>query len=199
MTAADITGGLSHESKMPGPAWGIPASSCHRGKHLAQQEGTTCSKCYALKNFYNMSNVRTAFDRRLRALNHPEWVDHMVELVEPHHWFRWFGSGDIQGVRNLHRIFDVCERTPHTNHWLPTRERGYVKRVLKTRRVPGNLALRLSMDRINAPLIPNGFDLPVSAVSDNGQHDCPSHLQGNSCGRCRRCWDPTENVTYRKH
>ena len=46
--ADEITGGLSRPSKMPGPAWGLPASRCKTGAKLAGGPGTTCSSCYEL-------------------------------------------------------------------------------------------------------------------------------------------------------
>ncbi len=196
--AIAITGGLSSESKMPGPAWGIPASACHRGSRLAKQEGTICSNCYANKNFYVMANVRPAFERRLRAITHPAWELAMTTLIRGNEYFRWFGSGDIQGFRHLHRIFNVCEATPATRHWLPTRELRYVREVMSRRPRPENLTIRISGDRVNEMPEPNDLGLPVAGVSDT-KYDCPALHQGNSCGRCRRCWDPTENIIYHAH
>lgn len=196
--AIEITGGLSAESKMPGPAWGIPASACHRGSRLAKQKGTVCSNCYANKNSYTWSNVRPAFERRLRALKHPRWKEAMITLVKGRDYFRWLGSGDIQGARHLHKMFDVCEATPDTKHWLPTRETDYVGKVLKVRAKPDNLALRISADYINEPLKPNSLGLPVAGVWDTN-YDCPASQQDNACGDCRRCWDPKANVIYRNH
>ena len=50
--AREITGGLSKPSKMPGPAYNLPASQCITGAKLVNVKGSTCSGCYALKGNY---------------------------------------------------------------------------------------------------------------------------------------------------
>src|SRR6516225_1349830 len=61
--AEHVTGGLSWPSKMPCPAWGIPATRCRSGSVLAGQEGTTCSACYAMR----VATRSTAFRRSWRS------------------------------------------------------------------------------------------------------------------------------------
>src|SRR4051794_17061788 len=47
---------LAHTTKMPCPAWDISAFRCRIGSVLAQQEGTTCSRCYSRKGrFWNLN------------------------------------------------------------------------------------------------------------------------------------------------
>ena len=124
--AREITGGLSKPSKMPGPAYNLPATACITGAKLAQIPGTVCYGCYALKGRYRFRNVRLALARRLESLSHPQWVTAMTILIkgEPH--FRWHDSGDLQSVQHLKNIFEVCNNTPGTSHWLPTREAGFL-------------------------------------------------------------------------
>ena len=47
--AKEITGGLSKPSKMPGPAYNLPAQACITGAKLVQIPGSVCEGCYALK------------------------------------------------------------------------------------------------------------------------------------------------------
>ena len=48
--------------------------------------------------------------------------------------------------------------------------------------------------------LPLGYRLPVSTVSSGkgsiprGAHICPAPNQGNQCGSCRACWDPSVKV-----
>ena len=58
--ARKITGGLSKPSKMPGPAYNLPAWHCQTGAKLRKIEGTPCFGCYAMKGRYRFSNVRAA-------------------------------------------------------------------------------------------------------------------------------------------
>ena len=46
--AEKIVGGLSKPSKMPGPAYNLPASACITGQKLAKVPGSVCAGCYAL-------------------------------------------------------------------------------------------------------------------------------------------------------
>ena len=47
--ARQITGGLSKPSKMPGPAYNLPAVACKTGAKLVKIKGSVCAGCYDLK------------------------------------------------------------------------------------------------------------------------------------------------------
>ena len=195
--AEKIVGGLSKQSKMPGPAYNLPASACITGQKLAKVPGSVCAGCYALKGRYRFNNVQAALQRRLQAIESPEWVEAMIVLIKPHKWFRWHDSGDIQSLKHLENIFRVCRATPGTSHWLPTREAQFLKR-LKVNQVPRNLIIRMSSHMIDQA--PVNFWPWTSTVTSGEGRSCPAPEQGNSCGSCRQCWDrSTPNVCYGKH
>ena len=192
--AKEITGGLSKPGKMPEGSYNLPASACQTGAKLRKIPGTPCHGCYAFKGRYNFSNVQKALARRLKSLNHPQWVEGMTTLVKKKKHFRWHDSGDIQGVAHLIKIFEVCNNTPGTMHWLPTQERQYLP---INWRHPKNLVIRLSNAKNNSK--PGNAWTHWSTVVDEGG-DCPASKQGNECKSCRRCWDPkVKHVTYPKH
>ena len=192
--ARQITGGLSKPGKMPEGSYNLPASACQTGQKLAQIPGTPCHGCYALKGRYNFSNVQQALRKRLKSLMHPLWTAAMTVLVKGKKHFRWHDSGDIQSVAHLKKIFEVCNNTPGTMHWLPTQERRY----LPLGSYPKNLVIRLSNAKNNTA--PGQAWTHWSTVVDKGFHSCPAQSQGNKCGTCRACWDPkVKNVTYPKH
>ena len=192
--ARKITGGLSAPGKMPEGSYNLPASACQTGQKLAQIPGTPCHGCYALKGRYRFNNVQTALARRLESLKHPLWTEAMTVLVKGKKHFRWHDSGDIQSVAHLKKIFEVCNNTPGTMHWLPTQERQY----LPLGSYPKNLVIRLSNAKNNTA--PGQAWTHWSTVVDKGFHSCPAQSQGNKCGTCRACWDPkVKNVTYPKH
>ena len=194
--AKKITGGLSKPSKMPGPAYNLPAWACKTGAKLRKVPGSPCYGCYAFKGRYNFSNVQLALKRRLEALESPLWVDAMVTLIKGQPWFRWHDSGDIQSEQHLKNIFEVCKLTPDTKHWLPTQEREYLK---DPEAVPANLIIRLSGSKIDGPS-PKAWPWTSSVVTSSEARTCPAPEQGNSCGSCRACWDKsTPNVAYGKH
>ena len=192
--ARKITGGLSAPGKMPEGSYNLPASACQTGAKLAQIPGTPCHGCYALKGRYNFSNVQQALRRRLKSLMDPRWTEAMTVLVKGKKHFRWHDSGDIQSVAHLKKIFEVCNNTPGTRHWLPTQERKY----LPLGSYPKNLLIRLSNAKNNTA--PGQAWTHWATVVDKGFHSCPAQSQGNKCGTCRACWDPkVKNVTYPKH
>ena len=191
--ARKITGGLSAPGKMPEGSYNLPASACETGQKLAQIPGTPCHGCYALKGRNRFNNVQTALKRRLESLKHPLWTEAMTVLVKGKKHFRWHDSGDIQSVAHLKKIFEVCNNTPGTMHWLPTQERRY----LPLGSYPKNLVIRLSNAKNNTA--PGQAWTHWSTVVDQ-DGDCPASKQGNKCGSCRRCWNPeVKHVTYPKH
>jgi len=193
--AKEITGGLSLPSKMPGPAYNLPAQACITGAKLVKIPGSVCNGCYALKGRYNFRNVRLALARRLESLKHPQWVFAMTVLIKGEEVFRWHDSGDLQSSWHLKRIFEVCEATPETSHWLPTREAKFLP--LNTDSIPKNLIIRMSSHRIDQK--PVKF-WPWTSTVSTGSFTCPASKQGNECKSCRNCWDRNiANVSYPKH
>ncbi len=194
--ARHITGGLSAPSKMPGPAFNLPAADCITGAKLVKVPGSVCAGCYALKGRYRFNNVQSALRRRAASLMHPDWIDAMVALISGHEYFRWHDSGDIQSVEHLKRIFEVCKRTPDTKHWMPTREARFL-RLMDPDIIPSNLIIRMSSHMIDqGPVTFWPWTSTVSSVTKT----CPAQDQGNKCMDCRACWDrKVANVTYPKH
>ena len=194
--AKEITGGLSKPSKMPGPAFNLPAWNCQTGAKLRKIPGTPCYSCYAMKGRYNFKNVKAALNKRLERLEHPQWVNSMVTLIDGQPWFRWHDSGDIQSAKHLTNIFEVCKRTPKTKHWLPTQERKYLQ-FLDPGVVPPNLIIRLSGSKIDGPAS-KSWPWTSSVVTTGAT--CPAPKQQNECKSCRACWNKgVKNISYGKH
>ena len=193
--AREITGGLSAPGKMPEGSYNLPAGACQTGQKLAKIPGTPCYKCYAdNRGRYRFPNVKAALARRLASLMDARWVEAMTVLVKNKKHFRWHDSGDIQSVDHLKKIFEVCNNTPKTMHWLPTQERKY----LPLGSYPANLTIRLSNSKNNSK--PGNAWTHWSTVVDKGYHSCPAQSQGNVCGTCRACWSrDVKHVTYPKH
>ena len=102
-------------------------------------------------------------------------------------------------ARNILRIlFEVCNRTPETRHWLPTREAKFLTLIDPERQVPKNLIIRMSAHMINQGPVKSW---PwTSTVLTDGNHSCPASKQNNECKDCRACWDrDISNISYGKH
>ena len=194
-----ITGGLSAPSKMPGPAFNLPASQCITGSKLVKVPGSTCSGCYALKGRYRFKNVQAALNRRLEKLHDPRWIEAMVALIKDQPWFRWHDSGDVQSVQHLKNIFEVCQRTPRTRHWLPTREARFLS-LMDPDVVPKNLKIVLSDHMNDQEKPPTWWPYTSGVTTSHELVTCPASSQGNKCLDCRKCWDRgTKRVIYGKH
>jgi hypothetical protein len=195
--ALAVVGGLSHTTKMPCPSYGTPAAECNVGQVLRDKEGSTCFGCYALKGRCGMINATTAQYRRLEAINHEDWVAGMVYLILPLPEFRWSDTGDLTQTY-LDKIIEVCELTPDTMHWLPSREYALIKDNLYN--IPDNLVIRMSAPMIDgaAPEFENTStvhrNLPAIGTA------CPAIDNDGKCGDCRMCWDKeVKNISYNYH
>ena len=194
--ARKITGGLSAPNKMPGPSINLPAWNCVTGLKLQAVKNSVCAGCYAMKGRYRFPNVREAMDKRLAALKDPRWIDAMVTLISGEPWFRWHDSGDIQSPEHLKNIFEVCKRTPDTQHWMPTREVKFLK-LIDPDAVPKNLIIRISSHMIDQGPVKHW---PWTSTVVTSGKTCPAQEQGNQCKDCRQCWDRSvKNIAYTKH
>ena len=194
--AKAITGGLSQPNKMPGYAYNIPAWHCTTGSKLVNVKDSVCSGCYALKNRYIMPVQQAAMTRRLEALTHPQWVQAMTALISGHKYFRWHDSGDLQGAQHLKNIFEVCNQTPGTSHWLPTREHSLLS-LMDPDVVPKNLIIRVSATKVDGRA-PGWW--PWTSTVSTEMKSCPAPDQGGKCKSCRACWSrDVQNVVYAKH
>jgi hypothetical protein len=120
----------------------------------------------------------------------------MIVLIKGEEVFRWHDSGDLQSVQHLKNIFEVCNKTPETSHWLPTREAKFLK-LMDPEVLPKNLIIRMSSHMIDQE--PVKF-WPWTSTVSTGSFTCPASKQGNECKSCRNCWDRNiANVSYPKH
>jgi len=207
--AETAVGGLSAPSKMPSYAWSISAKRCNTGSKLAKVKGSVCYNCYALKGRYMFGNVQDALERRFDAWssNRNRWTDAMIYIMHnkrhivDNQVFRWFDSGDIQGVDMLNDINTVAWASPHIRFWLPTKEYKLVKDYDID--VAPNLVIRVSAPSVDKEF--SGYTHISTVYNKDNLHMangsvCPASNQGNQCGSCRACWnDKVNEVTYIAH
>jgi hypothetical protein len=194
---------LSITSKMPCKSFSTSPTRCITGAKLAKVPGSVCHGCYALKGNYQFKNVKQAHERRYQFMiqSPGDWEDAMVEAIGKQKYFRWHDSGDVQSVGLLLALFRVCERTPKTKHWLPSREYKFIERALNVQECPTNLVIRASAHMIDAAP-PRGFSNTSTVHKDAEPHGkaCHAYTRGGECGLCRACWNPNvANVSYPKH
>ena len=140
--AQQYTGSMTRTSKMPGLSYSLPAWECKTGSKLRKIKNSVCSMCYALKgNYTRYKAIKAAQYVRLKTLTNKLWVEAFVVQIKRQEYFRWHDAGDVQNLEHLNKIFEVCEATPDTKHWMPTRE-AWIKDHLD--RKPSNLVIRFS-------------------------------------------------------
>ena len=174
-------------TKMPSTTFAISAKHCKVGSKLINVEGSTCSRCYAMK----LQKLRPSVDKG--------WTNNLfkaVKLIEdnPKLWakmqafqikrgcgklginnHRWFDSGDLQSVSMLRAIVLCAELTPEIDHWLPTREAKLVKDYRKEYgQEPSNLVIRVSATMIG--------DKPIAGHTNTSTvHKSGEQVHGKEC------------------
>lgn len=215
--ARAICGTLTQTSKMPCKSSSLPTESCITGFKMAKIAGSICASCYADKGFYAMyqNSIKPAQFARLDAVHQAMqsadagalWVSGMVALIGTDPYFRHHDSGDLQSLSHLELIAALCDATPGTRHWLPTREYGIVKAyIAKHARLPGNLTVRLSAMYPDQPVkVPKSLQnvpgIAVSNVHAKGPamgDACKAPSQAGACLDCRACWTDA-TVSYAMH
>lgn len=219
LTKADakrICGSVSQTTKMPCKSSSLPTEACETGFKMAKIAGSICSMCYADKGNYAKyaATIKPAQFARLDAVHQAmanadyaqAWISGMVALIGADEYFRHHDSGDLQGLRHLELIAALCNATPGTRHWLPTREYGIVKAyIAKHGALPANLTVRLSAMYPDQPVsVPKSLQgLPGIAVS-NVHTDapigeaCKAPTQSGECRDCRACWSDA-TISYAIH
>lgn len=206
--ASALTGGLTQTSKMPCKSYSLPTEACQTGFKMSKIKGSICSKCYADSGFYKLyqNTIKPAQFARLDSLTSPYWVDAMAALIGLDAYFRWHDSGDLQGLDHFKKIVEVCERTPKTKHWLPTREYAIIKAfILAGGVIPKNLIVRLSaMYPDKAVIVPKSLQ-NVRGVTTSNVHTvkplgraCKAPEQNGECVDCRDCWE-SKVISYALH
>ena len=179
---------------MPGLSYSLPAWECKTGSKLRKIKNSVCSMCYALKgNYTRYKAIKAAQYVRLKSLQDSRWIEAMTAQVTRSEYFRWHDAGDVQSLEHLNNIYKICEATPETRHWLPTRE-AWIKNELD--RKPANLVIRFS-----PPMMGQRVDTwPNSSMVVDTGASCPAPKQGGKCKDCRMCWNPEiKVVSYGKH
>jgi hypothetical protein len=182
---------LSKTSKLGCYSWSLEAfETCHGAKNPDGSVVDACKVCYARAGFYKMPDAIALRHRNRLDWKSLDWVDRMVKALKRQTHFRWFDSGDIVSVDLGQKILEVCSRTPHVKHWIPTRTYKFPKyyEVLEALQALPNVV---------------GFRTTSTIVPKSGAglgHECPAYKQGGKCLDCRACWSKDVSlISYPYH
>lgn len=197
---------LSKASKMPCRSWSLPAiRSCPAAKKRGGELVDACKGCYATEGNYMFPSVKNAREHNMEDWKRPEWEDQMVAELLNDRYFRWFDSGDMYDVKLAHKILSVMKRTPHCQHWLPTRMHkvNKFKTILESMDNLPNVVVRLSSDSVRGELVQGNT---TSAIIGEDQLEsftgtiCKAYENSGKCGTCRACWSKdVPVVAYVQH
>lgn len=216
--AKAVTGGgiVSGNGKMPGATYATDPFLCEVGSKLRSVEGTSCSKCYAVKLAKFRPSVAKGYNNRhmafARACNDignlgNKWVQAVAFMINRHvektgdKHFRWFDAGDAPHKDAFELIAQVATLTPHVKHWVPTKEVKWWHDFEVKAAIPLNLVVRVSTPKIDAQrAVKASHTSTVHKDREAIGHSCPAYTQGGTCGECRACWSPEViNVSYPLH
>lgn len=222
-------GGFSSPGKMPCKALSYKAGesfTCPRGYKLLKYPGSVCYFCYGAGGLYIMPTVQLAQNRRLTSLLYAKrfpsrqehWISSLVaKLGKRMPYFRWHETGDIQDETHWNMMLEVIRRTPHINHWIPTKEQDLIYAFLDEfgpEMLPMNVNVRVSAAmigrriKVRAPLTTSSVsDVESGLIPAEPGHNCPPTWNEayykkykGTCGKCRACWQRSvANVNYKLH
>tara|TARA_R110001592_G_scaffold28557_3_gene104616 strand:+ start:196 stop:873 length:678 start_codon:yes stop_codon:yes gene_type:complete len=209
---------ISNTSKMPTGcgSWSLQAIDTCPGSYkkitpelvdtLKRELVDACKGCYARFGNYNYPNVKKPRASNREDWKRSGWADDMVSAMEKSELFRWFDSGDCYSVALATKILEVIQRTPHVQHWFPTRMHKFAKfrEVLATINRQKNAVVRRSSDSITGEIDgrwSNGSTIiPTVDHAKPGQTVCHAYSRGGKCGECRQCWDKdVKTIAYPAH
>ena len=191
----------SNTSKMACESWSLqaketcPGSIDPRTKKLVP----SCDGCYAAEGMYNMPNVKAVRKHNKQDWKRDAWVDEMVQGLDNSRYFRWFDSGDVYSVPLANKIYQVMQRTPWCNHWLPTKSYKFPKFTFifnKMNALP-NVVARFSSDSITGGIIKGKNTSTIVQKAEDATSKmtvCEAETRGGKCGPCRACWDKSVSV-----
>jgi len=191
---------LSKASKMPCRSWSLEAlDTCPASKNKDGSLVDACKGCYATTGNYNFPNVKAPRVHNKEDWKRSEWVDDMVAELDNDRYFRWFDSGDLYDYRLANKILEVMTRTPHCNHWLPTRMYKFAKFQIvldKMESLP-NVVVRKSSDSVVGGLVGGINSSTIVPTIDHVTRDmvaCTAYEREGKCGTCRACWNKDVGV-----
>lgn len=196
---------MSKASKLSARSWSLQAIDTCPGSRDANGELVpACSGCYATSGNYRFANVKTPRENNRLDWVRPDWVDDMVRELSNDRFFRWFDSGDVYHPGLATKIYEVMQKTPWCNHWLPTRSYKIprIRTILEQMNQLPNVMVRYSSDSISgeyteglhgSTIIPDA-DYPTKAKV------CDAYQRDGKCGDCRACWDKAiSTIAYPAH
>jgi hypothetical protein len=212
---------LSSTKKLNCKSFSLSAFECKTGSKLAKVEGSTCSKCYALKGNYRYKNYKNlAKDRLVFSGNLDELKDALKLAIKMEHKdiFRFFDSGDLQSLAMFTMFCELASELPNIRFWLPTREYSIIRKAIRENvHIPKNLIVRVSSPMINQKPLKEFQNLGLvtstthkeTSLSETVKYfpsmtadslQCPASKQDGKCLDCDACYDSkVKNISYLVH
>lgn len=189
---------ISVTSKLDGiRSWSLQAIDTCPGSIASPGELVdACKGCYATTGNYRYPNVKAPREFNREDWQRLEWTDDMVAELEKDRYFRWLDSGDLYSLALAEKVYEVMQRTPWCNHWLPTRMHKFPKfREIFTRmQALPNVMVRFSADSVTGEYMPGLHGSVIGPSADTFQPQpgielCRAYEHEGKCSGCRNCWN----------
>ena len=185
---------LSKASKMPAKSWSLQARKTCPGSidPNTKQPVAVCAGCYAAEGFYMMPDAIAVREHNREDWKRVEWVDDMVHELRRQKFFRWFDSGDVYHPALAFKILLVMQKTPHVQHWLPTKSYKIprIRAILERMKLLSNVAVRFSSDSMTGEFDADHGStvIPFADSATSASKVCDAYERSGKCGDCRACW-----------
>lgn len=132
--------------------FGIPAYKSCTGLITCPSARTCVKKCYARKKAYTWSNVKPAYERRLKISLMDTFIDQMQERIDSKKvdFLRVHDSGDYYSDEYLQKWFKIAKNNPQRKFYSYTNE---VKKIKELNSIPENYAFIFSTEGKDVNLI----------------------------------------------
>jgi hypothetical protein len=198
---------LSKTSKLDGIlSWSLQAVDTCPGARGANGELVpACAGCYATTGNYRFKNVKLPRLENKEAWKSDSFVPEMVKALDNSRFFRWFDSGDVYCTGLAEKILEVMEKTPHVQHWLPTRMHKFTKfaKILGKMQALGNVVVRFSSDSVCGETVKGETTSTIFSDEKQLQKNafiCKAYENDGKCNGCRACYDKKiDLVAYKAH
>lgn len=195
---------MSKTSKLGCSSWSLQArDTCPGAKNPDGSICQICQHCYALKGMYVFENVKHRRAENWKAWQAESFVDDFVAALNRVEYFRWFDSGDIANAALAEKILEICEKTPNTKHWIPTKSYtvASIAPIIEKLAALPNVTVRKSAKEIDREATNcSGLTCTVNKDSKAIGFECPAYKNEGKCGNCKACWNKAiKNISYPIH
>lgn len=153
-------------------------------------------RCYALRNNFQLPNVKKAAMARYRLSQRDDFIDSMAEEISRRgvEYFRFHSSGDFYSEEYVRKVIAIAEKCPETLFRTTTRRRDLADVIQELDAVP-NFIVRESLDHERSS---RKMGLVVAALASLPAAKS-AYVCKDDCVECKyHCWHNRESIAFQE-